>query len=279
MHSSDFTKALAVRPVQGEVIPPPQKKTLCMTCKQSIEPGKINKLRGGYDWETMKTIEVVCPSCSADAARQITTKKQTELLMQIFGDAAIPWRMRDFSFESYPASGDQRAKGQVQAFVDRHLEGDMWSKRMLYLIGPTGGGKTGLAVSALKQVLHAGKKGLYVIVAELMMKLQGCFNRKSDIYEDDLLSAICRIEWLILDDLGVEKGSAYVMRSLYLIIQKRADLGLYTVITSNLTTTELEDLWRPDKAEEGCFHDGVRIVERLREYAEGCAVVGNLRAQ
>ncbi len=276
MHFDD--KALAIRPVQGEVIPPQPRKTLCMTCKQTIEPGKINRLRGGYDWQAMKTVEVVCPSCSSETARQQTSKKQTELLIQIFGDAAIPWRMRNFEFETYPEDGDQRAKGQVQAFVERHLASDMWSKRMLYLVGPTGGGKTGLAISALKQVLHAGKKGLYVIVAELMMKLQGCFNRNSDIYEDELLSAICRVEWLILDDLGVEKGSAYVMRSLYLIIQKRADLGLYTIITSNLTTTELEDLWRPSDIEEKGFHDGVRIVERLREYAEGCAVVGNLRA-
>jgi DNA replication protein DnaC len=272
-----FDKALAVRPAQGQAIPPRPQKTLCMRCKQEIVPGQVNHINGGYDDVAKKTILQPCPLCSAQTAQRLASKKQTELLIQIFGDAAIPWRMRNFEFESYPERGDQRAKGQVQAFVERHLDGDMWSKRMLYMVGPTGGGKTGLAVSALKQVLHAGKKGLYVIVAELMMKLQSCFNRNSDIYEDDLLSAICRVEWLILDDLGVEKGSAYVMRSLYLIIQKRADLGLYTVITSNLTTTELEELWRPDAVAQG-FHDGVRIVERLREYAEGCAVVGNLRA-
>lgn len=273
MHFNE--KALAIRPVNGQVV---QRDPLCMTCKTKIEPGKINYLKDDYDDVAKKTILKPCPTCSAETARAIQSKKQTELLTQMFGDAGIPWRMARWDFDSYPEDGDQRAKGQVQEFVQRHLDGDAWSKRMLYLIGPTGGGKTGLAISALKQVLHAGKRGLYVIAAELMMKLQGCHNRNTDIYEDDLLSAITRVQWLVLDDLGVEKGSAYVMKSLYLIIQKRADLGLYTVITSNLGTTDLERLWRPANCKEGDFHDGVRIVERIREYAEGCAVTGNLRA-
>lgn len=274
MHFND--KALAIRPVDGQVV---QRDPLCMTCKEKIEPGKINYLHAGYDDVQKKTILEVCPTCSAGTARAIQSKKQTELLTQMFGGAGIPWRMSRWDFDSYPVGGDQRAKGQIQEFVQRHLDGDEWSKRMIYLVGNPGQGKTGLAISALKQILHAGHSGLYCIVAELMMKLQGCHNRNTDIYEDDLLSAVCRVQWLVLDDLAVEKGSAYVMKSLYLIIQKRADLGFYTIFTSNLTTTDLERLWRPDDCEEGHFHDGVRLVERVREYAEGCAVVGeNLRA-
>ena len=169
-------------------------------------------------------------------------------------------------------------------FVQRHLAGDQHSKRMFYLGGQPGRCKTGLALSALKEVLKSGRRGLYVMTAELMLKLQSSFRDGSDFSQDDLIKSVTSVEWLVLDDLGVESGtsqevSAYTLKSLYLIIQKRADKGLYTIITSNLSLKDLEVYWRPAGMKDGQFHEGLRIVERLKEFCEGCTVAGrNQRA-
>jgi DNA replication protein DnaC len=259
-------------------------EAICITCKMPLKEGQINYVRAGYDWEKMKTIIKPCPACSTETARRETAKRESEVLARIFGGAHIPWRARGWTFANYPDDADQQARACVQDFVFRHLEGDEWSKRFLYLAGATGRCKTSLAISALKEALKVGRSGLYVMTAELMVKLQASFKASSDYNQDELLQAVSSVEWLVLDDLAVESGSdqktsAYTLKSLYLIIQKRADKGLYTIITSNLTPSDLERYWRPAGLQEGQFHEGSRIIERLREYAEGCAVHGrNSRA-
>lgn len=278
----DKGKELIVRPVNGVVVPrespiPRPSDVTCFQCKFPMSKETINYISSGYDWVRMKAVIRPCPTCSGYKAQRMRARRDAESLARIFGGAAIPWRARDWEFANYPADADQNAKFQAEAFVRRHLAGDQTSKRFLFLCGPTGRCKTSLAICVLKEALKAGKSGLYVIVAELMIKLQATFNRDSDISQDELLNAVNRVDWLVLDELALEsqqKTSSYVLRMLYLIIQKRADMGLYTVITSNLSPRDLERSWRPTGLQEGQFHEGLRISERLREYCEGVSVAG-----
>lgn len=252
---------------------------ICPVCKMPMKDGVINHVSGGYDWQHMKTVLKPCPKCSIETANREAVRRETETIIRVFGDAQIPWRAQSWEFSNYPADADQKAKALVMAFVQRHLAGDRLSKRMCFLGGATGRCKTSLALCALKEALKAGKTGLYVMTAELMLKLQSSFRDGSDFTQDQLLSAVTSVEWLVLDDLAVESGqdsrvSAYTLKSLYLIIQKRADKGLYTIITSNLSLKDLEAYWRPSGLAQGQFHEGLRIIERLREFCEGCTVSG-----
>src|SRR6266487_6320014 len=91
---------------------------------------------------------------------------------ELFGGAHIPDDFKTCSFESYlrlPLSTDQRQSAMlVQAFVLPRLEdGYAGRKRGLYLHGSWGVGKTGLAVSALRQAIEAGKSGLYLPTTDL----------------------------------------------------------------------------------------------------------------
>lgn len=272
-----------VRPPGERVVPrvskiPRPSEVTCITCKLPMKRGIINYVSAGYDRERMKSILKPCPTCSGDQAQRASAKRQAELVTRLFGGAAIPWRARDWDFSNYPADADQYAKEQVQRFVSRHLSGDQASKRFLFLCGATGRCKTSLAISALKEALIAGRSGLYVVTAELIVKLQSTFHRDAEVSQDEVLTAVSSVEWLVLDDLALEseerRVSSYVLRNLYLLIQKRADAGLYTILTSNLGPMDLERYWRPPGLREGQFHEGVRIVERLREYCEGYAVSG-----
>ncbi len=247
---------------------------ICMTCNMPVVAGVINHVSGGYDWTLKKTLLVACPACSSETAKAASAQREMVAIARIFGEARIPWRARHWEFGNYPIDADQKAKSLIQDFVRLHLDGDQEARRMLYLGGAPGRCKTSLAICALKEALAASRSGLYVITAELMLKLQASQRQDSDYSQDELLSAVTRVQWLILDDLATESSSAYTLRSLYLIIQSRADRGLYTIFTSNLSFLDLERYWRPPGLQEGQFHEGLRITERLREYCVGCSVGG-----
>lgn len=224
--------------------------------------------------------EVPCPTCSGDAQTRALARKQAELVARLFGGANIPYMYRNWTFETYPANADQKAKHEVQGFVQRHLTGDEEGKRSLYMGGPSGRCKTSLAISALKAVLEAGHPGLFVMTVELMSKIQATYNKGSAVHGDELLEAVVTVPWLVLDDLAVEQPSRDVLKHFYYIVSKRLQDGLYTIFTSNLSTTNLEEYWRPEGLKKGEFHQGVRIVERMLEMCQGVTVTGrNARAE
>ncbi len=250
---------------------------VCPSCKCEMQDGVINWVKTDFD-RRMKMQLVPCPTCSKDLAQRRVIEEQVAHVSHLLGSAALPWRATRWTWESTPPSVDARAKATVQAFVRRHLEGDTESKRMLYLAGAPGVGKTGLAVCALKQAIQTGKTGLFLLTADLLMKLAASF-RHGDISQDQVIEAAASVTWLVLDDLAVESGaeqriSAYTLKTLYLLLQKRADRGLYTILTSNLSLNDLEAYWRPPGLAAGAMHEGSRIVDRLRQYAEGCPVLG-----
>ena len=79
-------------------------------------------------------------------------------------------------------------------------------------------------------------------VPELLLKITNTFNRDSDITTEDIISKCADLDYLILDDLGAEKASAWVIEMLYLIIDKRERNGNNKIIiTSNLSIKELSE--------------------------------------
>jgi DNA replication protein DnaC len=225
-----------------------------------------------------------CPKCSPDAKRaqqEEKAKKSQSVLANIFGDAQIPFHAKKWEFANYPASADQEAYKVVYEFVQQHLAGDEDARRGLYLGGDTGRCKTSLAISALKEIMKvSNQSGLFVMTMELMERLRASYQKGQPgaVTHDELIQAVCSVTWLVLDDLAVEKPTPYVLEKLYYIIEKRRSAGLYTIITSNLSTKQLESYWRPDGIKAGEFHPGVRVVERIREYCAGVGVRGkNMR--
>jgi DNA replication protein DnaC len=212
--------------------------------------------------------------------------------------AHIPDDLRNASFESYlrfPLSlPQQQAAMQVQAFVLRRLTSSYnGQKRSLYLYGLWGVGKTGLAISALNLVLQEGKTGLYLPTIDLFESLyeaiaasqrirQG-YGEKADKEEEStaakLLRQMERVTWLVLDDLGVECSSRFVIQRLYHLIEsRRARSGLYTIFTSNKDASGLEQHWGEEGSHKRSFDDGRRIIERLGESCVPIHVTGyNLR--
>ncbi len=123
-----------------------------------------------------------------------------------------------------------------------------------YFHGPVGTGKTDLAVSFLKNVIlnsepsepvyEYGKYrlkdslGLFVSVPVMLLNIRGAF--KSETTEEiALIKKYVSPKILVMDDLGSEKTTDWVMQTLYVIINARYEEERQTVITSNYSLEEI----------------------------------------
>ncbi len=205
----------------------------------------------------------------------VTAKRQAQLINDLFGDAHIPFYARDWTFTSFP--GDKHAKQEVKGFLTNALGGSL-TKRGLYLTGDVGKGKTSLAISALQFVVRKGHAGCFITLVELFDILRESIGASQRLSRGDadamtrfevskgarLMRLVQDVDWLVLDDLGVEAGSKYEIRELYRILEARRSQGLYTLFTSNKDRLDLLHYWHAG------VDDARRIVDRLGEY---CLVV------
>ena len=153
--------------------------------------------------------------------------------------ARIPKRYEHCDFESYstdvaqtPAQGQslKQAKLLAQSFV-RDYPGA--SEKGLLLMGPSGVGKTHLAVAALKELLRRGHQGIFCDYRELLKEIQASYNPASESTEMAILEPIRNAEILVLDDLGASKPSAWVLDIIGLVLNARYNERRVTILTTN----------------------------------------------
>lgn len=226
--------------------------------------------------------EIPCPMCSGG----VEAKRQAMLINELFRDSNIPSYARDWTFTSYPKNADQQAMRQLALQVNMWLANERKAKGAVYLVGDKGHCKTSLAISALHYWIKKGHSGVFITAVSMFDVLKGAIaaSQRNADYQDKyeasqgakLLRLVRSVELLVLDDLGVECGSKYEIRELYLILEARRSHGLYTIFTSNRDAKDLEKYWRNEKE---VFQDGLRIIDRLGEYAFAVPVAGRNQRQ
>jgi DNA replication protein DnaC len=140
----------------------------------------------------------------------------------------------------------------------------------ILIMGPTGCGKTHLAISVLRYFIEQriikmpmqrskeGKlisdpcypAGLFITVPRLLMDLRSVYtgdrkkrNKWDDnikATEEDVINEYVEEKFLILDDLGAEKTTDFSLTSLYMIIDERINNFKRTIITTNLSLQDIE---------------------------------------
>jgi DNA replication protein DnaC len=130
--------------------------------------------------------------------------------------------------------------------------------------GCPGSGKTHLAVGIARAKITAGKSALFISMTDYLNRLKMTFNNLGDSRKDyslmiDMLKK--DTDCLVLDDLGVEKPTAWVVERLYEIINGRLMENLQTIITTNFgNMQEMNDYMIESPVA------GERIVSRLMSF-------------
>ena len=153
--------------------------------------------------------------------------------------AHIPKRYEHCDFESYstdvgatPAQINslKNAKLFAQGFVRDY---PATAEKGLLLMGPSGVGKTHLAVAALRDLIRRGHAGVFCDYRELLKEIQASYNPASESTEMGILEPIRTVEILVLDDLGASKPSDWVRDIVGIVLNARYNERRTTIITTN----------------------------------------------
>jgi DNA replication protein DnaC len=174
--------------------------------------------------------------------------------------AVIPRRYRDCSFDRPPVTDIDRAVvAATQQFVrsiDRHLQ----NGRGLWYMGEVGTGKTTLAILVMKAALDAGYTAARYSLPGLLSQIRATFDTGS---HTQLLDELKAVDLLVIDDVGAEQTTAWVLEELYSIVNSRYEDCKSMVITTNIL--EIDELTKQITA---------RTVSRLAEMCDDLLVTG-----
>ena len=106
----------------------------------------------------------------------------------------------------------------------------------LVLLGNAGLGKTHAALAIAGKVLEKGFDVIYVSSPDFFSKLEALhFGQDSAGEEEMLLRTAAGADLLILDDLGSEFNSSFLISTLYSLLNNRLGAKLPTIVTTNIT--------------------------------------------
>lgn len=113
------------------------------------------------------------------------------------------------------------------------VEAAMHDGESILLSGRSGTGKTYLAVALLRAALEAGRDGRFVVVPDLLDRIRRAYGDAGP-GADEVVEAVERVDFLVLDDLGTEQATPWALEKLYQIVNARILNLRQMVITTNL---------------------------------------------
>ncbi|WP_158524117.1 MULTISPECIES: ATP-binding protein [Serratia] len=169
--------------------------------------------------------------------QQITDRNRQARMEKIIGRSGIQPMHRECSFSNYRVECPEQqaaldaAKGFVTAFGKSH-GGFVFS-------GNCGTGKNHLASAIARNLIKRGYSAMVMTVSELFENHRATFSKDSPVKEADLLRDLCRLDLLVLDEVGLQKGSDYETNLLTNIVDRRQ---LQLKPTGMLTNKTFEEM-------------------------------------
>jgi len=151
-----------------------------------------------------------------------------------------------FRLDYYPDRIDPKLGVNIRSVMERTLqicrryavEFTERSENLLFS-GDTGLGKTFLSACIARAVADRGYSVMYESAGHLFSKMERAkFGGDEDARRETEKYSLCDL--LIVDDLGTEMGGQFTTSALYTLINDRILAGKATIVSTNLTTEELE---------------------------------------
>lgn len=145
----------------------------------------------------------------------------------------IPKRYRGVSFDRRPICDlDPSLLRGVRHYV-RTIAKNLDEGRGLWIHGDVGTGKTSVAMLVARAAGDVGRSVAIYSVPQLLAELRGTYNPDSDASYAVLARQLASVDLLVLDDLGAEKHTDWVLEQLYSLVNERWQDGRAIIATSN----------------------------------------------
>lgn len=193
-----------------------------------------------------------CPYCEGtgwkpverDGVRRVAPChcKDAERADHLLARSRIPPRYEHCAFENFHIRKDIdtqvanpsliRAKHTAEGFVKEYPVDVDYG---LLFVGPTGVGKTHLAVAVLRElIIQKGVECLFYDFRDLLKEIQDSYNPVSQSSELRVLAPVIDAEVLLLDEMASANPSDWVKETLGHIINSRYNRKKVTLITTTL---------------------------------------------
>lgn len=157
--------------------------------------------------------------------------------------------MQNWNFANDDLANERITKA-MQRYVDNFAELRKIGKGLL-LYGSVGTGKTYAACEVANALIDKGYPVYVTNFSRVLNTLQGTFEKQ------DFIDELNRYQLLVIDDLGIERETAFAKEQVFNVIDARYRAGLPMIITTNLT---IDDIKKPQNIGDSRIYD--RILEK-----------------
>lgn len=137
-----------------------------------------------------------------------------------------------------------------------------------YIVGNVGTGKTYLASAVARLAIDDGMSTRVTDTLDILASLKATFG--TDESEDDVLSRLSRCKLLVIDDLGKETPTDWVLSQVFRIVNDRYEQMRPVIVTTQFSRPEMIERL----AKNGDEETAVAIVSRLFEMCELISLTG-----
>jgi len=202
-----------------------------------------------------------CPECIIEAEskeKESANKEKSEHRQQQIANkykrSGIPPRYTTRTFDNFKCTNaDQRkALSMAKAYAEG-ITTSMKTGAGLILSGKVGTGKTHLACAVGDHFVKENGSVLFITVTAMIRKIRETYRRDSKHTEQQIIDGYRDVDLLIIDEIGLQKGSESEEFLLFETINERYAYFKPTILISNLNAEEIKQ------------YIGTRALDRMRE--------------
>lgn len=173
---------------------------------------------------------------------ELYAHKKQQVFHRNFNSSNIPRRYTERTFENFRIeNSDMGAAIDTARKYLLKITSESNQGANLILSGLPGTGKTHIACAIGREFCNHGRV-LFVTVSEVIRKIRTSYRQGSEKTEQDIIDFYSRVNLLIIDEIGIQKGTESEEHLLFEIINNRYSGFKSTILISNLNASELKDL-------------------------------------
>jgi DNA replication protein DnaC len=197
--------------------------------------------------------------------------------------SSIPKRFRGVSFDRRPVCDlDPMVLRHVRDYV-QHVDERLDEGAGLWFHGDVGTGKTSISMLVAKAADQAGRSIAVYSVPQLLATIRRTYESNAEDSYDALMRRLTGVDLLVLDDLGAERQTEWVLEQLYMLVNERWQNRGAMLVTTNVPDPDDEAPRRILQREAGELRKAREhgaaperlgeVVERLERVVERLAQV------